>query len=147
MAPTSSSVNIQTSHILSCAIIKITAGEGITEEEISQGNATVLINNVKPTAMINLSNGDTQACGEAVAITPFKTNGEYKAIIVPQTVDECNFITIYLNDQEFNFKKGFTFQGGKKHTFTITLNKSGSGLSVEISDWDEDENENGGVAE
>ncbi len=147
VAPTSSNVNIQTSHIFSCAIIKVAAGEGITEEELSQGNLTVLVNNIKCAASINLANGDVQAAGDVSAITPLKTNGEYKSIIVPQEVAECNLVTIFLNGQEYNFKKGFTFQKGKKHTFTITLAKTGSGINVSISDWDDDGTDNGGVAE
>lgn len=147
VTPTSSNVNIQTSHILSCAVIKITAGEGISNEELAQGNLTVRINSIKPTATINLANGDVQATGAASSITPLKTDGEYRAIIAPQEVAECNLVTIYLNGQEFNFKKGFSFQKGKKHSFTITLAKTGSGLNVEISDWDQDDTDNGGIAE
>ena len=147
VAPTSANVSIQTSHIMSCAVIKLAAGDGITDEEISSGDVKVVINNVKNNATVNLSNGDVQASGEVSVITPLKVNGEYKSIVVPQEVAECNLITIFLDGQEFNFKKGFTFQKGKKHTFTITLSRTSGGLSVEISDWENDGNDNGGVAE
>ena len=44
-------------------------------------------------------------------------------------------------------KKEFTFVGGQRHTFTITVKKTSNGINVDIGDWVDDGEDNGGVAE
>lgn len=147
VAPTESYVNIQTSHLMSCIVIKLAAGEGLTEEEVTNGDATISINAIKTSASINLANGEITVSGDTGSVTPCKSGAEWRAIIAPQEVPEQNLITVTLNGAGYNLKKGFTFVKGKKHTFTITLSKGSSGLNVDITDWEDDGTDNGGIAQ
>ena len=51
-----------------------------------------------------------------------------------------------VNGRDFNLPKAFTFQSGKRHTFTVTLDKTSSGVNVTIGAWENDGNDNGGSA-
>ena len=79
-------------------------------------------------------------------ITPYNDGSAYHAIIVPQQVAQCNLITVNVNGRDFNLPKAFTFQSGKRHTFTVTLDKTSSGVNVTIGAWENDGNDNGGSA-
>lgn len=69
-------------------------------------------------------------------------------MVVPQTVpDGSELIVVTVNGTEYAFKKGFTFDSGRQHKFTVTVNKTGSGVNVGVGGWDEDGNDNGGDAE
>jgi len=81
------------------------------------------------------------------SIKPWLTGGVYKALIVPQTVDETNLITVSVDGRDYNLKKGFTFESGKSHKFTVTVSKTSSGINVNISQWESDDIDHGGVAE
>lgn len=146
-APSETTVSITTYHAMSAMVIKLEAGDGFTATSLANANAEVKINGVKTSANVNLRTGDVSAVGEAHSIIPLKGNGQYKALIVPQTVSADNLITIVIEGKEFKFSKDFTFVAGKRHTFTITVNKTSSGVNVGITDWEDDGVDNGGTAE
>ena len=146
-SPADEYINIQTSHIMSCMIIKLAAGDGLTDEDIANGEISIAVNGIKTGTSINLANGEVTASGDPTTVCPLKKENEWKIIIAPQDVPEQNLITITLDGQEYNLKKGFTFVQGKKYTFTVTLSKGSSGINVNISDWDDDGTDYGGVAE
>ena len=52
-----------------------------------------------------------------------------------------------VNGTEYAFKRGFTFEPGRQHKFTVTVNKTGSGVNVGVGGWEEDDWDNGGDAE
>ena len=59
-----------------------------------------------------------------------------------------NFIVVNIDGEVYTMtKEDFTFVGGKRHTFTVTVSKTGSGLNVNIGAWEEDDVDNGGTAE
>lgn len=66
---------------------------------------------------------------------------------MPQTVADGNLITITADGRDFNLQKGFTFESGKNHNFTITLSKTSAGVNVNITPWIDDDADNGGTAE
>lgn len=148
-APTAEAVNITTKHIFSCAVINVKAGNGFTDEMLAQSAISVKMNGIKTGASINLTNGVATATGAAKTITPLENgnNRSYKALIVPQTASGNNFITVNIDGRDFNLKKEFTFIGGKRHTFSVTVSKTGNGINVGIGAWEDDDMDNGGVAE
>lgn len=146
VAPTSKGVNITVSHALSQIQITVAAGNGFTAESLAAADVNVSINGVKTNASVNLATAAVSATGDAQSIKPWKTDGIYKALIVPQTVDETNLITVNLDDHDFNLNKGFTFVGGKIHEFTVTISKASGGVNVDIGQWDRDGVDNGGMA-
>lgn len=147
VAPTENAVNIITKHLFSCAVVKVAAGNGFTEESLANANISVKFNGCKPHASINLKDGSVTATGEVAGIIPLKEEKQYKALVVPQTVKADNFITVTVDGREFNLKKEFTFVGGKRHLFTTTVSKTSNGINVGIGAWEDDNIDNGGTAE
>ena len=50
-------------------------------------------------------------------------------------------------NKEVHMEKEFTFIGGHRHSFTLTVRKTSNGINVDINDWIDDEEDNGGIAE
>lgn len=147
VAPTESTVSINAKHAMSQIQVVLAAGSGLTDEALAEAKKSVRINNVKAAATVNLQTGKPTATGSATSVTPWLTDGTYKAIIVPQTVEECSLITVTVDGREYNLTKAFTFESGKTHKFTVTIGWTSSGVDVVISGWDSDGTDNGGTAE
>ena len=147
VAPTESAIEIPVSHTMSRASIYLEPGNGFTAESLSKSDVSVRINGVKCNATVNLATGDVTPVGESATLTPLFTDNCYRALIVPQTVEECDLITVIVDGREYKLQKGFTFERGKNHKFTITLSKTSAGVNVNITPWDEDDADNGGTAE
>ncbi len=145
--PTEEAVNITTQHLFSCAVIKIAAGNGFTEESLANASVSIKLNGCKTGASINLKEGFVTATGEPTSIFPLKEEKQYKALVVPQTVQADNFITVTVDGRVYNLKKEFTFVSGKRHLFTVTVSKTSNGVNVDIGDWEDDGKDNGGTAE
>lgn len=147
VAPTTSTIDITVSHAMSRAIIYLKAGTGFTAESLSAASISVKLNGLKCRSAINLASGKVTPIGESTSLTPFRTDGSYIALIVPQTVETGNLITVNVDGREYNLQKGFTFESGKSYTFTITLSKTSAGVNVNITPWVDDDTDNGGIAE
>ena len=139
-------MRIEAKHIMSQVDIRLKPGAGFTESSLAAANVKVSLNNIKTSATVDLSTATATATGQASAITPYNDGSAYHAIIVPQQVAQCNLITVNVNGRDFNLSKAFTFQSGKRHTFTVTLDKTSSGVNVTIGAWENDGNDNGGSA-
>lgn len=149
VTPTEKAVNITTNHLFSCAVVNVKAGNGFTDESLAQSAINVKLNGIKTDARIDLTNGTATATGTARTILPLENgnNRSYKALIVPQTASGDQFITINIDGRDFNLSKEFTFVGGKRHTFSVTVSKTSNGINVGIGAWEDDDIDNGGVAE
>lgn len=147
VAPTDRSIQIPVSHVMSRIQIYLEAGNGFTAESLSAADILIKINGIRCHSAINIATGDVTPTGEASTLTPLLTDNCYKALIVPQTVEEGNLITVSVDGRDFNLKKGFTFESEKSHKFTITLSKTSAGVNVNINPWIEDGTDNGGTAE
>lgn len=147
VTPTENAVNIMTSHLFSQAAIEVAAGDGFTEEGLKAANISIKLNGCKNNASINLRDGKVTATGDAASITPWKDGDSYRALVVPQTVKADNFISVTVDGREYKLNKEFTFVGGKRHQFTVTVNKTSNGINVGINDWEDDGKDNGGTAE
>lgn len=145
--PTESAITINAKHVMSQIQVILAAGNGFTDATLAAGNPTVKINNIKTEATVNLSTGRPTVSGNATSVIPYLTEGIYKAIIVPQAVEECNLITVTVDGREYNLSKAFSFERGKTHKFTVTISKTSSGVNVNITGWETDETDHGGTAE
>lgn len=144
--PTTGIVNIQTRHLMSRVQVVVAAGEGFTEEALAKSNVSVTINNLKTHSTIDLTNFNVTATGLGETVYPLAADGGYKALVVPQTVADCELITVTVDGQPYNLRKGFTFESGKNHKFTVTVTRGSSGINVSITGWEDDGQDNGGVA-
>lgn len=147
VAPTSSATVIPVNHVMSRIVIALEAGNGFTKESLAKSNVSVKINGVKCNSTVNIATGEVTPAGVATSVTPLFADNTYKALIVPQTVEVGNLITVTVDGREFNLKKAFTFKSSKSHKFTVTLSKTSNGVNVNINPWEDDETDNGGTAE
>ena len=147
IAPTEAAVGITASHVMSQMQITLVAGNGFTEESLAKADVSVKINGIKTQSTVNLATKAVTPAGTATGITPLKEDGSYKALIVPQSVAEGNLITVTVDGRDYNLKKAFTFESGKRHKFTVTLSKTSNGINVTIDQWEDDGTDNGGTAE
>lgn len=147
VAPTAEAISIPINHVMSRMNIQLEPGNGFTKESLAAANISVKVDGLKNGSTVNLATGAVTATGNATAMKPYKVDGVYKAIVVPQTVAETNLITVTVDGRDFTFKKGFTFEAGKSHNFTVTLSKTSNGINVNINPWNEDGTDNGGTAE
>lgn len=148
VAPTEKAVSITTKHLFSCAVITVIAGNGFTQESLNAATISVKMTRLRTQATINLIDGTVTDVGEPHAITFLaESKTSYKALIVPQTVADDNFITITIEGRDFQLKKELTFVGGKQYLLPITVSKTSNGVNVDIGAWEEDHTDNGGTAE
>lgn len=91
IAPTENAVSITAYHILSQMVISLVPGNGFTAESLAAADVSVKINGIKTNATVNLATATATATGETETVTPWLTNGEYKALIVPQSVGQGLF--------------------------------------------------------
>lgn len=145
-APSNNAVRIEARHVMSQVDIRLKPGAGFTESSLAAANIKVCLNNIKTAATVNIATAAVTPTGQASTITPYNDGSAYHAIIVPQQVPSGNLITVNVNGRDFNLPKAFTFQSGKRHTFTVTLDKTSSGVNVTIGAWENDGNDNGGSA-
>lgn len=146
VAPALSAVRIEARHIMSQVDIRLKAGAGFTESTLAAANVRVSLNNIRTDATVDLATAAVTPTGTASTITPYNDGSAYHAIIVPQQVAEGNLITVSVDGSEYNLSKAFTFQSGKRHTFTVTIDKTSSGMNVTIGAWENDGHDNGGSA-
>lgn len=147
VAPTSSAISIPVSHVMSRITVKIEAGNGFTAESLAASQIAVKVNGLKCNSTVDLATSAVTPAGNAVSVTPLSKGDSYTALIVPQTVEEGNLISVNVDGRDFNLKKGFTFESGKNHTFTVVVSKTSNGINVDINPWENDGTDNGGVAE
>lgn len=148
VSPTLDTVDIAMHPLISQIMVRISAGPGVTAESLANAEIAVRINGVKCDLTADLTTGTSSPCGEISTIIPHRNSNEFTALIPPQTVEECNLITIMINGREYTSKKSFTFEQGKRHLFTLTVSGSTTGgLSVAINSWTDDGSDHGGTAE
>ena len=147
--PTEKAVNITLSHLFSCAVVELVAGSGFTDNDLAASDVQVQLNNARHQATVNLSNGTVTPASATGSISFLRTKGnEFKALVIPQSIPESsNFITVTLGGKTYSMEKGFTFVGGHRYQFTLTVRKTSNGINVDINDWVDEDIDNGGVAE
>ena len=147
VTPTEEAVNITTNHTFSNALVILKPGDGFTEESLAAATKSVKICGIKTNATINLATGVANATGNATEVTPYLENGQYRALIVPQTTAEGALIVVTVDGVDYTLTRSMTFKANKQHKFTVTLNKVSNGVNVGIGGWETDEEDYGGDAE
>ena len=147
--PTEKAVNITLSHLFSCAVVELVAGSGFTDNDLAASDVQVQLNNACRQATVNLANGTVTPTSGTGSISFLRTEGnKFKALVIPQSIPaSSNFITVTLGGKTYSMEKSFTFVGGHRYQFTLTVRKTSNGINVDINDWVDDDVDNGGVAE
>ncbi len=149
IAPTDKVIKLGFRHMMASARVTLVEGTGFAEGEWGTLEKAVLMLNTKREATINLSTGEVTAVGNvpSTGTIPYANGGDYRAIIVPQTVAAGTpLVSITVGGTPYLLKKAeaFTYAASKQHNFTITVNKrEGAGYefvlsSESITAWEND---------
>ncbi len=145
VAPSADPVQLNTRHAMSNLIVKLKAGKGYQAEDLK--NAKVEIVGLKHQSTVNLTNGVATATGTAAAIQPLVEEGQYRALIVPQSISNAPLVKVTIGKATYTLNQTMTFEAHKQHTCTITANKTNGGINIGIDGWDKDEIDHGGIVE
>ena len=149
VAPTDKVIKLGFRHMMASARVTLVEGEGFDDGEWAGLEKAVLLLNTKREATIDLATGEVTAVGEvpSTSTIPYVNGGDFRAIIVPQTVAAGSpLVSVTVGGTPYYLKKdaAFTYVPSKQHNFTITVNKrAGSGYefvlsSESITAWEND---------
>ena len=155
VAPTTETVSLQYKHLMAGVNIMLERGDGFTDAEWSDANATVLVENVIPNGSVNIATGEVSVGeSETIAIKPLSNNGAYRVVVFPQTVAAgMSLVSVTIDGYSYHLTKDVAMQyiSGKMHNFTITVNKDASGTisfaltADDIVAWVDDPNLHDGL--
>lgn len=153
VAPSENAVLIDAKHLMSQMVITLVPGNGFSNATLTAANISVKVNYLKTKAIVNLATSDITAKDDAqnqpTDIIPLKEDDHYKALVIPQTANDGNLITVNVDGKDFNLQKAsnfHAFEPGKRYNFTVTLNKTSNGVNVSITKWEDDGIDYGGTA-
>ena len=149
VAPTDKVIKLGFRHMMASARVTLVEGEGFDDGEWAGLEKAVLLLNTKRESTIDLATGEVTAVGNvpSTGTIPYVNGGDYRAIIVPQTVAAGTpLVSVTVGGTPYYLKKdaAFTYVPSKQHNFTITVNKrAGSGYefvlsSESITAWEND---------
>ena len=150
VAPTSSVIRLPMQHRMANARVTLVEGTGFESGEWAKTEKIVLVSNLVREATINLADGTVTPAGEVekTATIPSKNGDEWRAIVVPQTVQAgTTLFSITIGGVPYKFTKNeaFTYVAGKMNNFSIRVDKkSDTGqyaltlISESITPWEND---------
>ncbi len=146
--PSPSVIQLLFQHKMSCVVVTLEKGNGFADGEFEALSQSVLINNVKRSALINLATGEVTATGavSARSTVPAAYENGFRAIVVPQTVSAASSLfSITLGGTAYTYSEGsaFSYVAGKQHNFAVTVDKKADGgydvtVQTTISAWTND---------
>lgn len=141
--PSTNPVNIITKHAMSNILIYVKPGEGYTEATLAAENISVSIKGVKTSATMNLATGKVSAEGSANDMIPYKENGYWRALVVPQDIVGKELIKVTVGERDYTLVQTISFQSNKQHKCTITVDRIGEGVNIGIGGWETDDTDFG----
>ena len=127
--PTTETVILQYHHLMAGVIIHLERGTGFTAEEWSELEKNIFIKNTVIDGTVDLSTGtvSVNSGSTAQSVRPLSHNGDYRAILFPQTVAaNKELIQVLIEGKAYSLKKteAMNFLSGKMHQFTVTVDRS-----------------------
>ena len=137
-------------HKQSKIVLHVTAGTGITADDMA--DATLTIQGIPTSGTYSLSDGSLQAAATSGTVTPYcSASGEdesprkitWEAILVPHAHDDENFasrkLVFTFNGKTITYTlptDSQSFEAGKSHVYHLTLSTTAIVLnSLTINDW------------
>lgn len=147
--PTTNVIRLPLSHRMSTARVNLIEGNGFNSGEWSATERQVLVTNTLTGSLIDLATGTvTPADNTRATIIPSCNGDEWRAIIVPQSIDAGTMLfSITVGGKPYKFSKAekFTYVAGKMNNFGIRVDKkSDTGdytltlVSESITPWEND---------
>ncbi|MGM9733326.1 MAG: leucine-rich repeat protein, partial [Prevotella sp.] len=127
--PTTDAVQLSYKHLMAGITIQLEMGTGFDAAEWAGLEKTVLVDNVKNNATINLQTGKVTLAESAdeTCITPLIYNNAWRAVVIPQTIaagDRVLIITVDGKNYGLVKDEAVQYISGKMHNFTVTVNKN-----------------------
>ena len=151
IAPTEGRVTLKFHHKMSSARVRFTQGDGWADAaEFAAVKKEVLVTSTIRKATIDLATGEVAPTGEKPldGIIPIEDGGEFRAIVVPQTVDageELLVITIDGHPRKFVRGEATEYLPGKITNFDLAIKKGTNAgeyevelVGVNITAWEAD---------
>ena len=129
ITPTAAKVLLRFRHIMSSARVRFTQGSGWTDAaEFAAVSKAVLVTNTVRKTTVNLADGTVTLDSDVPlsGTVPMNDNGEYRAIVAPQTVaagKSLLVITIDGTPRSFVRDEATEYQPGKITTYDLSINK------------------------
>lgn len=154
VAPTASRVKLLFQHRMAGVQVSLVEGSNWGEGEWAQVEKAVLVANTKRKATIDLATGVITATGDVqdTDIIPYAENGEWRAVVVPQTIASGTpLLSLTVDGVPYLYKykvdgvpTDFDYASGKLHKFTVKVSKKEQTgvefevISVAITAWEAD---------
>lgn len=150
VAPTTNVIRLPMKHRMANARITLVEGTGFASGEWAQTEKNILVANLVREATINLADGTVTPTGgiEKTATVPSNNGDEWRAIVIPQTVQAGTTIfSITVGGTPYKFTKNedLTYVAGKMNNFTIRVDKKENTgqytltlISESITPWEND---------
>lgn len=154
VAPTEKRIKMTFYHRMAGVYVTLVEGGGWADGEWSQLKKEMLVKNTIRKSTIDLATGTVTPTGDKPAddIIPFVDGGNYRAVVVPQSVGSGeSLFSITVDGVPYNYKykvdgtpTTFDYVSGKMHKFTIEVSKKEQTgiefkeLAVSITAWEAD---------
>ena len=146
VAPRESPILLTFRHKMSKVVITLVGGTGF-ESGLPQSDISVKIKGTRTAASIDLTTGiaSVNASSSPQTIKTLKNGEIYKAIVVPQTLEQSTtWIEVMIGTDVFTYSGTYTFTPNRQHNLTLTLNKTATTGEIQLSSnnitlWGEDE--------
>lgn len=129
--PTSERIDLTLNHLMAGVRITLKEGDGFAAREWNSLAKNVLVANIVPTGTVNLTDGTvTAGSDEPISITPMEYNGDYRAVVFPQTIEAGKeLVTLSVGSEGYALSRQqpTTYESGKMHTFTVTVDRRDNG--------------------
>ncbi len=150
VAPTTSVIRLPLFHRMSNARVTLIQGTGFADGEWANTEKIVLAPNLVRKASIDLATGEVKPSGsvESTATIPSRVDDEWRAIVVPQTVEAgTTLFSITIGGMPYKFVKNeaLTYVSGKMMNFSIRVDKKAASgqyhltlVNESITPWEND---------
>lgn len=145
--PSADPVNITTRHAMSNLVIYVAPGTGYTDETLAAEPLSVSISSVMTSAKIDLATGKVSATGASGTVTPYKENGYWRALVVPQDIVGAELVKVTVGEKTYTLNQTVKFESNKQYKCTITVNRISEGVNIGIGGWEKGEIDFGGTVE
>lgn len=127
--PSSGLITLKHKHIMAGVQVTLVEGSGFEAGEWDGLSKQVMIESTKLDAAISLQSGAVSVVHGSVAqtVTPLEAGMDYRAIVVPQTIEQgLPLISVTVNGVSSVFKREtpMVYNPGKLHRFTLEVTKS-----------------------
>ena len=143
IAPTEARIKLLFQHRMAGVQVSLVEGSDWGEGEWAQVSKEILVTNTRRKATIDLATGAITATGDvqATGIIPYADGGEWRAVVVPQSMASGTpLLSITVDGVPYLYKykveglpADFEYTSGKLHKFTVKVSKKElTGVEFEV---------------